>query len=255
MLHGLMVDHRLVKGCMEPVFHNCPTVGSWKRIYLDLPGMGQTRGSAWVHGSDDVLDLLTEFINDLLPNQRFVLVGQSYGGYLAKGLIRRLPGMVDGLLLICPVTLANRSDRTVAEHRVAWRDEGLRDRLDDDELRRLGTLVVQTKHTWKRYLQEVYVGVESADLAFLQNLAVNYRLSCEPETAGFSFDKPTLILLGRQDCIVGYEDAWRLMPYYPRASLVVLDGAGHNLQIEQEHLFTELVRNWLLQVQAVEDKP
>ena len=32
---------------------------------------------------------------------------------------------------------------------------------------------------------------------------------------------------------------------YPRASFVLLDKAGHGLQIEQDILFTETVKEWL----------
>ncbi|MEA0562741.1 alpha/beta fold hydrolase [Lysinibacillus irui] len=39
MLHGFSPDHRLMKGCMEPIFDGRE---GWKRIYLDLPGMGRT---------------------------------------------------------------------------------------------------------------------------------------------------------------------------------------------------------------------
>ena len=45
MIHGFCPDHRLMQGCMEPIFVGRP---GWKRIYFDLPGMGRTRES---HGS------------------------------------------------------------------------------------------------------------------------------------------------------------------------------------------------------------
>ena len=37
LIHGLACDMNLMKGCMEPVFSN---VEGYKRIYIDLPGMG-----------------------------------------------------------------------------------------------------------------------------------------------------------------------------------------------------------------------
>jgi pimeloyl-ACP methyl ester carboxylesterase len=47
--------------------------------------------------------------------------------------------------------------------------------------------------------------------------------------AGEPFEKPALILTGRQDHMVGYYDAWNIYENYPRGSYVVLDRAGHNL--------------------------
>lgn len=59
------------------------------------------------------------------------------------------------------------------------------------------------------------------------------------------FEKPTLFVLGKQDSCVGYKDAWSIIDNYPRATISVLDCAGHNLQIEQEKLFGTLVNDWL----------
>ncbi|MCX7773825.1 MAG: alpha/beta hydrolase [Clostridia bacterium] len=60
--------------------------------------------------------------------------------------------------------------------------------------------------------------------------------------------KPTLMLTGRQDSIVGYRGLWDLIELYPRASYLLLDKAAHNLQIEQDVLFTAAVKEWLERV-------
>jgi len=58
------------------------------------------------------------------------------------------------------------------------------------------------------------------------------------------------MVMGRQDTAVGYRDQWELIENFPRASFVILDKAGHNLQIEQEGLFHALVIEWLDRVRA-----
>ena len=65
-----------------------------------------------------------------------------------------------------------------------------------------------------------------------------------PEGDG-QFDRPSLILTGRQDDSTGYLEQFALLPHYPRATYAVLDVAGHNLQLEQPELFGALVREWL----------
>ena len=74
---------------------------------------------------------------------------------------------------------------------------------------------------------------------------VKVRQKLEPK----SVEKPTLILAGRQDAMVGYRDAWKILENYPRGTFAVLDRAGHNLQIEQETLFNALVNEWLDRVE------
>jgi pimeloyl-ACP methyl ester carboxylesterase len=53
MIHGMGVDHRTMKGCMEPVFQD--RGDKWQRIYFDLPGMGRTKGVDWITNSDEML--------------------------------------------------------------------------------------------------------------------------------------------------------------------------------------------------------
>ena len=44
-LHGFMLDHRVLKGCMEPIFSKR---SNFKRIYFDLPGCCTTIGMVTV---------------------------------------------------------------------------------------------------------------------------------------------------------------------------------------------------------------
>ncbi|WP_245812005.1 alpha/beta fold hydrolase [Actinophytocola xinjiangensis] len=67
---------------------------------------------------------------------------------------------------------------------------------------------------------------------------------------GAPFDRPALILTGRQDHVTGYQDQFALLPHYPRASFAVLDVAGHNLHIEQAGLFAAHLGEWLDRVEA-----
>ncbi|MFI5896109.1 alpha/beta fold hydrolase [Actinoplanes sp. NPDC051513] len=55
LLHGFPPDHRIMTGCFEPVFENRP---GWRRLYLDLPGMGQTIAPETVRSTDDVFALV-----------------------------------------------------------------------------------------------------------------------------------------------------------------------------------------------------
>ena len=89
-----------------------------------------------------------------------------------------------------------------------------------------------------------------ADTAYLEQLgSKGYQFSFDVDSLREQYDKPVLIVAGRQDTSVGYRDAWSIIENYPRATLAVLDSAGHNLQIEQAQVFTALVLEWLDRVQ------
>jgi len=244
MIHGWSVDHRLMKGCMEPVFQTIDT--SWKRIYFDLPGMGQTKGETWITSSDQMLDLILDFIDTVIPNQHFIVAGESYGGYLARGIINKRFSIVDGLLLICPSV-----GQDGAQFQILEKDDTLLNSLTEEDRKYFeaeGINVKQNKRVWARYKEEVLPGLKIADYSFLKSLQgqINFNV----DTLEKPYMKPTLMLAGRQDSVVGYHNLWHIIELYPRASFVILDKAGHALQIEQEVLFTETVKEWLDRVTA-----
>lgn len=250
MIHGWGPDRRLMTGCMEPVFASAP--GAWQRIYLDLPGMGQTKGAPWIDGSDRMLDLVMEVVDTLIPGRRFLVAGESYGGYLARGVVQRRASMIDGLLLICPVVDPRTGRETSPELLVLERDEELLASLpEDDRTQFEGINVVQTEPVWRRFRDEILCGLRASDQAFLGDvLGQGVPFTAAVDALDDPFAAPTLMVAGRQDNMVGYRDLWRILESYPRASFVVLDRAGHNLQIEQGALFDGLVREWLDRVEA-----
>jgi pimeloyl-ACP methyl ester carboxylesterase len=96
----------------------------------------------------------------------------------------------------------------------------------------------------------VIEGLRLADDRFLTRIYTeSYALAKDLNSACKVYSKPTLIALGRQDSSVGYRDAWSIIELFPRGTFVVLDKAGHNLQIEQETLFNALVNEWLDRVE------
>ncbi|MGW2180680.1 alpha/beta fold hydrolase [Streptomyces sp. NPDC001732] len=54
-----------------------------------------------------------------------------------------------------------------------------------------------------------------------------------------------LLLTTRQDALVGWRDQLALLNHYPRMTAVVLDGAGHNPQVECTPAVRELIGGWL----------
>ncbi|MGH2479606.1 MAG: alpha/beta fold hydrolase [Ktedonobacteraceae bacterium] len=247
LIHGYTPDHRLMKGCMEPLF--VQQLG-WKRIYLDLPGMGQTPGNEQIKSTDDMLDMVIDFLDAVIPGQQFLIAGESYGGYLARGVVLRKFDQVEGMALICPGIIMERSQRDVPARTIVVEDLRLLAALDPADAEEFSSMaVVQDQYTWERFRDEILSGARVADEAFLQKISQRYSYSFDVETLPQPFARPVAILVGRQDHVAGYRDAWHILENYPRATFAVLDRAGHNLQIEQPQLFHALMSEWLDRVQ------
>ena len=247
MLHGWPLDHRSMVGAMEPIFKEHP---GWCRIYPDLPGMGKTPGEGWIETQDHMLDVICEFVERLIGEERFATVGLSYGGYLARGIVHRQAEWVIGLALLVPAMNTVGESRDVPSHVTLREDASALEELSADEAESIqGMAVVQSRRQTEQWKEDIFPAMEIADHAFLDRLA---------KTGGFSFDvdrlpvpflKPTLFLMGRQDASVGYRDAWKVLEDYPRATFAILDRAGHCLTMEQEKLFHALVNEWLDRVE------
>lgn len=249
MLHGFSPDHGLMEGCMEPVFVKR---AGWKRIYIDLPGMGETTDYEEINNSDEMLKAVVEVIHSLIPNEPYLLVGESYGGYLVRGIMRDYQEEILGAAFICPLIIPEKQRRTVPEQSIILSDKEFISTLTKQELEDYSSyLVVLDEHHCTRYMNEVVAGQEKADVNFLEKIQQNYSFSFPVDE--MLFEKPCLFLLGKQDSMVGYKDAFDIIEKFPRASFTILDKAGHNLQIEQANLFNSLMGEWLDRVEEFTD--
>jgi pimeloyl-ACP methyl ester carboxylesterase len=247
MLHGWPLDHRHMMSELEPVFQHRD---GWKRVYPDLPGMGRTPGRDWITHQDQMLDIVLDFIDSVIPGQRFVVAGASYGGYLARGVVHERPDLMDGLLLTVPVIHADESERTLPPAVTLVEDPALISELTPTEAEAMqGIAVVQSRELLEWLRTNVFPAIEAADQAFLSTVREDYAFSFDVDPLPEPFAGPTLILMGRQDGVCGCRDAWGIMEDYPRATFAVLDRAGHGLAVEQRCLFNALVDDWLDRVE------
>lgn len=232
-LHGAGVDHREIEAAVEAIV---PRAGN-RRIYPDLPGMGHSTSDG-LTSNNDVVDLLGEFIERIARGPA-LLLGHSYGAYLARGVAGQRPASVLGLALVCP--LAERAT-DVPTPTVVRQDHDAYDDLEPEH--RPGFeeyFVVRTRTTARRYRDHVVPGTALVDEPALGRIFSGWAVDVGETT----FSPPTLIVAARQDSTVGYTDAMNLLDRYPQASLAVIEGAGHALLHEHPDLIAALVHDWL----------
>jgi len=247
LLHGFGIDHRHMKTDIEPCFKQRQ---GWKRIYFDMPGMGKSNQEGkWITGNDDMLEVVLDFIDHVIPDQRFVIAGTSYGGYIARGMLYQRQALIDGLLLIVPAILP-KATRTAPAHVTLVEDPKLLSEIEPQEAEFLKAFaVVQSQKALDCYNTDIIPAARLFDSELGLRLRAKYSYSFEVDKLAKPFGGPTLILVGRQDGEAGYRDAWNILENYPRATFAVLDRAGRLIGIEQKGLFTTLVSEWLDRVE------
>ena len=195
---------------------------------------------------DQVLDIVCDFIEAVLPSQRFTLLGLSAGGYLARGVVARKSELIDGLCLVVP-WLSEHEDEELPSPVTLFKDSEAVAQLSFDDAERLeGLAVIQSQRVVDWYQN---VGIPARQ-GYNRSMIEKRLYSFDLEALSKPFEKPALILTGRQDTHVGYRDGWNILEKYPRATFAVLDQAGHALGVEQESLFQALVHEWLDRVET-----
>lgn len=248
LLHGLPGDYRLLHHHLEPVL---AARTGWRRLYIDLPGMGRTPGADWIHRQADVRDIALETIDALVGrDQSFGLVGVSYGGFMAMAVLQQRLSRVDGLFLWTPALAWGSGTSHGVEHRLFEQDPQIIDAVQPDEQIWTRIAVVQTPSTLEAFRAAVKPAAALADIGYLRRLQEE-----EPETFDATvlpgvFEAPTLILAARYDTAVGYRPAIDVYESFPRATLAVLDRAGHAVAEERKPLFRALVADWLDRMEA-----
>lgn len=216
-LHGYSLDRRMSIGAFEPLFEARTKKGGtsqgYRRIYADLPFMGESTNAPEGEGHDGMLAAMATFVREVAPEGPIFLAGQSYGGYLARGLTRELGERVRGLFFLCPSVVAIRACRDLPRREVRGEETAWREAAKN-------------------------AGATEADIADYEEHAVTRSLKAFERT--------------REEIIAAIRIA-RLaeLERYPHASYHVLDGAGHNAQIEAPEVFAAAFKAWLADCEAI----
>jgi pimeloyl-ACP methyl ester carboxylesterase len=243
-LHGAGVDHREIMGAMEPVF---ASNDRYRRIYPDLPGMGRTPAPDAIASADDVLEVLLGLVDTVIGDRDFVVVGHSAGAYYARAIANMRRERAAGLAVICPLFDGLRD---VPQHAVVHTSDGVGEAVRSPDLAVFRDyFVVHTPETLEAYRAYVEPSLPLADDEALERIGERWALDSRGDARLEPYERPTLIVTGRQDSTVGYAGQWDAAERYPRATFAVLDRAGHALPHEQPALLSALVTEWLRRVE------
>jgi pimeloyl-ACP methyl ester carboxylesterase len=236
-LHGLAVNKSVMSAAFEPLPE------TWRRIYIDLPGHGGTPAKLELASSDALVDLIDAVVKETCGDTAPCVVGYSYGGYLAQGLLARRA--LDGLYLVCSTVEADFGKRTVPPRRVSKREELV---FSDDPREKEAfeeVAVVQTRAALETFQRVIHPANISTDQPMMAATRGRYSLSRPYMQALQAFEKPVGILCGRDDHWVGWEDAARLARALRESHYCVLPRCGHLLPFEQPAAFRAHFEAWL----------
>ncbi len=247
VLPSFSLDHAAMATTVEPVFAD---LHGWRRLYVDLPGTGGSPPGE--PRSDAILDAVVGTIRAELGDERFAVIGWSYGGYLAAGVTRRLPEQVSGLMMVCTGFKIRPDDRDLTGVLASTPQPGWLARvppvLHGHFTHAVGS---QTAEVGKRISAALNLNGPT-DEAYLTSLRAN-GFALSDEGTPTPCDAPVCFLTGQRDRVIGFASLSGALGSFERATYTSISSAGHYLPLEQPVLFAAVTQSWLAQCQALLD--
>lgn len=238
-LHGAYSARQEIRGFLDPMLPDC------RRIYPDLPGMGESTADG-VGSAQETVSAVAELAEQVIGEEPYVVVGHSYGALVARGLAAHNPGRVRGMALICPLV----PEAHHPEPSVVVESDGAAASLPADLVDGYtGYFVVQTTATLARFRDAVAPVLGRYDAE-----AVDRQMAHTTVDVGSGYPHPVLVMTGRHDAWVGYRQHAGLLDAYPRATSIVVADAGHALPHEKPEVVSAAIASLLAAV-ATERMP
>ena len=202
-----------------------------KTLAVDLPGHGPAGG----HGRESIAEYAADVRAELdaAGLDRVVLVGHSMGGAIAQMFALQYPDRLDGLVLVGTGARLRVMPR-IFETLEADHGEGVRFLMSLAVAASAPPALIEllTRETL-RTPRRVIIGDFRACDAF----------DVMPRLPAIAI--PTLVLCGREDRLTPPRYAQYLADHIPGARLVIVEGAGHYVQIERPDETTAAIRDFV----------
>ncbi|MBF6595971.1 MAG: alpha/beta fold hydrolase [Thermaceae bacterium] len=229
-----------------------PLTDTYRLISFDQRGNGESEGAEPYSHEQFVADL--EALRQKLGLGKIVLLGGSYGGYIALEYALRYQDNLHALILR-DTAGSNRYKDTSKQRALQSGFPMDQDRLDrlfagqmrSDEDFRQSYAMIQPLYTVRRdptqeaqRLVEIPFRYQTHNWAFSRNQA-NFDLTAQLHTIKI----PVLVTVGRHDWITPLEASEELHALLPDSELIVFEHSGHSPQLEEHPAYIVALRSFL----------
>jgi len=204
---------------------------SHRLVAIDLLGHGRSGCAGYIHTMEDQANLVREVLREL-KIRKAVFVGHSMGGYVALAFAALFPNMLKGLVLLNATSKADSSERklnrdraivAVKQNHTAFVRMAIANLFSDANRERLSDVIEAVKNeALKTPLQGIIAALEGMKI----------RADREPLLRTSTF--PILLILGKNDSVLDYEDTVKQLLKTNVALVTFPDGHMSHLENEAE---------------------
>jgi proline iminopeptidase len=239
---GLGFDHTYLHPWLDPLGDTL------QLIYYDHRGNGRSGRPDKKTMSHAQFAADADALASHLGHEKVVVMGHSYGGFIALEFALRHPDRLSHLILLDTAPALNNLEEIEANALRMGATEEMMTVLQeswstDEEMRQRLEII------WPLYFKNY-----DSDIAarLVGNCIVSIAgNACEGEAEAYNVTPrlgeiqiPTLVLVGREDFVCPPSQAHILCKGIPNSELVIFEDSGHLPYVEEPGLFFDTVRDW-----------
>ncbi|KAF4461104.1 Proline iminopeptidase [Fusarium albosuccineum] len=232
----------------------------YRVLVYDARGSGESdvkgpfTDEQWIADLDEISDARRAWSGE----EKFILAGYSYGGFLALGYALAFPHRLSGFILRNTWPCGPRGTHRALAGLLAS------PRINPDPIRqaRLWSGTARDQEDIQKGLAEIlpaYVPERKEGEPEPEPITLGSGLRWEVHNAAFSYSQPrfdvrhrlgeiktpTLVTVGRQDLVCPLEDAEEISRGIPNSELVIFDKSWHNPAADEPEKFQKVVFGYL----------
>jgi pimeloyl-ACP methyl ester carboxylesterase len=221
LLHGFLENQWMWDGFVASFSKK------YRIITIDLLGHGQTECLGYVHSMEDNADMVHAVLSELRI-RKAIFVGHSMGGYVALALAELYPETIKGLVLL------NSTSRADSEERKKNRDRAIvAVKQNYTNFIRLSITNLFSENNRERLISEIENVKIAALKTPLQGIVASLegmKIRKDREVLLHFAPFPVLLILGKQDPVLNYEETKEQIENTPTQLVSLPD--GHMSHIE-----------------------
>ena len=238
LLHAFPLDGRMWAPQVEAL------AGTYQVIVPDLRGFGAAREQAVEEAG---MDLLADDLLRLLDDReldRVVLGGLSLGGYVTLAFLRRHADRVSGLVLLD--TKATADGDQAREDRLKMADRALAEGTGFVPEVMLPKLLGQTSREHRpEVVERVAALIREQSPQAIAGAQRGMAARAATTDVLATIKVPTLVVTGEEDVVTGPETGRDLAAGIPGARFLLVEEAGHLVNLEQPEIVNEALLDFL----------
>ncbi len=219
LLPGFMLDGSLWDDLIDRLQYDAP-------IYRPALAPGTT------------IDEIASGIANAAPG-RFILIGFSLGGYVARKVAELFPRRVIALILIATSLKADTRERVNSRR-------GIIDSMNSENFRGLSSIsIANALHPDRRDEKELIARIQRMGTRLGYDALVIQSHLQRHSIAAASLTCPTLVIAAAEDPLRTAEETRELADTIPNATLRIIRKSGHMIPLEQPEALADAITLWL----------